>query len=562
MHHRFKKFPKRKNQKRQTKMHKSSLSQQALQETSCDFPKTLHFDIINVHRELNGENQLLELKETDTRQNLEIRGMEGKVSSLEKRMRLIEEEFFKREKQISKGLQNKANTLSHLTTNTSASQGVAFVILKSVPETLPSIQESSDQRPKNLISENQTIKTSAPAFTKTSLTKKRTGSDMPPPTNAKRLQLDAASSASSECCVCCANTTIRPRAQISSALETLQKSCSDVLPTNRIDALCKGACELPVLTDEENSVISEFCVNKSSAEMFLSLILDLIKAEKESTVHDLLQSYCRVYVGLCQQRADSHKAHALAYRLLKEDFPEAPKLIMVMVTAWPCIFSHDSALCRAIHIVSKMKADGNILDLLSKYMYWDEDPPGNIYNMIVCTLKDLFEDHSLRFQKSSWYGYDLCDAAWNYIFSVDLLCAQLGWPWTLNNIIRMDLWLILNTWLRKTRSGQTPFRGICLGAVFRLLGRLGKQGLKENMLVENLAKNMIEFGNQNLSKGMSWEVQLSVIYAIHDLSASNPEEALKALISWQQKIRQPVPPAVTMCLKKIGLLCHQIRPKI
>ncbi|KAI5107414.1 little elongation complex subunit 1 [Silurus meridionalis] len=450
--------------------------------------------------------------ETDTRQNLEIRGMEGKVSSLEKRMRLIE--------------------------------------------------ESSDQRPKNLISENQTIKTSAPAFTKTSLTKKRTGSDMPPPTNAKRLQLDAASSASSECCVCCANTTIRPRAQISSALETLQKSCSDVLPTNRIDTLCKGACELPVLTDEENSVISEFCVNKSSAEMFLSLILDLIKAEKESTVHDLLQSYCRVYVGLCQQRADSHKAHALAYRLLKEDFPEAPKLIMVMVTAWPCIFSHDSALCRAIHIVSKMKADGNILDLLSKYMYWDEDPPGNIYNMIVCTLKDLFEDHSLRFQKSSWYGYDLCDAAWNYIFSVDLLCAQLGWPWTLNNIIRMDLWLILNTWLRKTRSGQTPFRGICLGAVFRLLGRLGKQGLKENMLVENLAKNMIEFGNQNLSKGMSWEVQLSVIYAIHDLSASNPEKALKALISWQQKIRQPVPPAVTMCLKKIGLLCHQIRPKI
>ncbi|KAI5627818.1 little elongation complex subunit 1 [Silurus asotus] len=141
----------------------------------------------------------------------------------------------------------------------------------------------------------------------------------------------------------------------------------------------------------------------------------------------------------------------------------------------------------------------------------------------------------------------------------------------------MDLWLILNTWLRKTRSGQTPFRGICLGAVFRLLGRLGKQGLKENMLVENLAKNMIEFGNQNLSKvlykphqgksiflyaGMSWEVQLSVIYAIHDLAASNPEEALKALISWQQKITKPVPPAVTMCLKKIGFLCHQIRPKI
>ncbi|KAF7707930.1 hypothetical protein HF521_016987 [Silurus meridionalis] len=56
------------------------------------------------------------------------------------------------------------------------------------------------------------------------------------------------------------------------------------------------------------------------------------------------------------------------------------------------------------------------------------EPPGNIYNMITSTLKSFLEN--------SWYGYDLCPATWNYIFSLDLLCAQLGWTWTITNIIR------------------------------------------------------------------------------------------------------------------------------
>lgn len=47
-------------------------------------------------------------------------------------------------------------------------------------------------------------------------------------------------------------------------------------------------------------------------------ILSKIKAERAVMKHELLQSYCRVYVGLCRLRGDCQKAHALAYSVLKE----------------------------------------------------------------------------------------------------------------------------------------------------------------------------------------------------------------------------------------------------
>ncbi|KAF7707813.1 hypothetical protein HF521_016870 [Silurus meridionalis] len=91
-----------------------------------------------------------------------------------------------------------------------------------------------------------------------------------------------------------------------------------------------------------------------------------------------------------------------------------------------------------------------------------------------------------------------------------------------------DLWLILNTWLRQARTEQTPFRDVCVAAVFRLLG-------------------------------MPREVQLSVIYATHDLAPSNPEAALKTLESWRKNSTQRVSPAVIKCITQISFLCHQTK---
>lgn len=447
----------------------------------------------------------------------------------------------------------------------------------------------------NPISGNKTINSSSTAFTKTDQKAKRTGANMLLPKSAKKLRLDTCSPDASSLTPPVQHVSDQPsngvaspkhypmnspssnnqtarkegktmddvndaQSLISSALEKLQNSCFDVLPVIRSHVFLGRISEVPVLRDEEKCVISDFCLNQSSAEKFMLAVLSKIKAERAVLKHELLQSHCRVYVGLCRWSGDRQKAHALACSLLKEDFPEASKLILFMVTTWPTVLSHDSPLCRAINIVSRLKAEGEILDYLSKYLHWDERPPGDIHETITTVLKALLEDGTLTFQKHDRYGDDLCNAAWEYIFSLELLCAHQGWKWTHDNIIGKELWPVMNAWVTQPRSQQTPVQDICVAAVLRLIGRLGQLGLKEKlcMSVQNVAKAINLFGKHGISEGVPWEVQLSAAYTIYDLAPSNPKEALEALASWRGEITQPVPPAITSCITQIGSICRQI----
>ncbi|GAA6066708.1 little elongation complex subunit 1-like [Tachysurus ichikawai] len=398
---------------------------------------------------------------------------------------------------------------------------------------------------------------------------KRPGSSMSPTTNIKRPRLDTGSPDPACFTPLATSKPMYTKGQqrqchtrkslTSRALNTLQESCFDALPTIAGRLLFGRVSEVPGLRDEEISVISDFCENRTLAQELMTAILCMIKAEGAAMKHELLQTLCRVYVGMCQKTGDYHKAHALAYRLLKEDFPEAPKLILIMATAWPSVFSNDSSLCRAIHKVTKLKAEGDVKDYLSDYLHWVEKPPGNVHQLISSTLKALLQDSSLTFRKNSWYGVDLCPAAWDYIYSLDLLCTQQGWMWTYRNVINQEIWQTMSTWLMQKGSQQTAIGGVCVAALLRLLGRLGQLGLKEKeaRMVQNLANGIKEFANYTLPDvaGLPWEVQLSVFYATHDLAPSNPREALEALTSWQEGIKQAVPPAVSRCITQIRTLC-------
>ncbi|XP_007256898.3 little elongation complex subunit 1 isoform X1 [Astyanax mexicanus] len=451
----------------------------------------------------------------------------------------------------------------------------------------------------NHISGNKTISSSSTAFTKTEQKVKRTGVNVLLPKSAKKLRLDSCSpspvNAASPVPLdndppasVTESTRLHPgnrlsgnssdrheqnrtesqpktrtnESQITEAIEKLQHSCFDILPVIKSHVFLGRISQVPTLREEEKSVISDFCSNQWSADEFMSVILTKLKAQRSVWKQEFVQSVFRVYTGLCRQRGDVQKAHALAYSLLKENYSEASKMILFMLATWPGVLAYESSLCKAIHIVSKLKAEGEILDYLSSYLHWDKRPPDNIYKMIKGTLKALLVDVNLKFQKHDRHGEDLCPTTWEYIFTLDLLCAHLGWKWTHDNIIRKELWTVLDAWVTQPRLQQTPVRDVCVAAVMRLIGRLGQLGIKEKTCqsVQNVAKAINLFGKHAISQGVPWEVQLSAIYTIYDLAPCNPKEALEALASWRGETTQSVPSGVTSCITQIGCLCRQIKP--
>uniref|UniRef100_A0A671RLP1 Little elongation complex subunit 1-like n=1 Tax=Sinocyclocheilus anshuiensis TaxID=1608454 RepID=A0A671RLP1_9TELE len=429
--------------------------------------------------------------------------------------------------------------------------------------------------PVNQISGNKTISSSSTAFTKTEQKPKRTGVNILLPKSAKRLKLDNCSPAPPGVAspaeqVMDHQTVIKRESiksnqeeqriekdktndincQISEVLAKVGLSCFDVLPVVKSHVFVGRISQVPILTDEEKAVIAHFCVNQSSAEKLISAILTKLKTEKSILSYDNVQALCRVYTGICRQIGDYQKAHAFAYNILKQDFPNASNVLF-----------HETSLCKAIHTVAKLKAEDDILEYLTKYLHWDKSPPDDIHKLISSTVKALQEDKDLTFQKHDRHGHDLCPTAWEYIHTLDLLCAHMKWKWTHDYVIGKELWPIMNTWVTQSRLQQSPVCDVSVAAVLRLIGRLGQLGMKQMLCksVQNVAKAVNLFGKHGITEGVPNEVQLSAVYAIYDLAPCNPKDALEALASWRSETTQPVPSAVTSCITQIGSLCRQMK---
>ncbi|KAK7157288.1 hypothetical protein R3I93_008690 [Phoxinus phoxinus] len=441
----------------------------------------------------------------------------------------------------------------------------------------------------NQISGNKTISSSSTAFTKTEQKPKKTGVNMLLPKSAKRLRLDNCSPAPPGVDIPAEqvkdhqtesfqshqkiqssqqiiekkpdNNTMDKDCKVSEALAKVGMSCFDVLPVVKSHVFLGRISQVPILIDEEKAVIAEFCVNQFSAVKLMSAILTKLKTERSILSCENIQALCRVYTGICRQIGDYQKAHAFAYNILKEDFPDASKLILFMVTTWPSVLFHETSLCKAIHTVAKLKSEEEILDYLTKYLHWDKSPPDDIQELINNTLKALQEDKALTFQKHDRHGHDLCPSAWEYIYTLDLLCTHMKWKWTHDYVIGKELWPVMNTWVTQSRLLQSPVRDVTVATVLRLIGRLGQLGMKQMLCksVQNVAKAINLFGKHGITEGVPEEVQLSAVYAIYDLAPCNPKDSLEALASWRSETTQSVPAAVTSCITQIGSLCRQIK---
>ncbi|XP_056191111.1 little elongation complex subunit 1 isoform X3 [Falco biarmicus] len=371
---------------------------------------------------------------------------------------------------------------------------------------------------------------------------------------------DSAQSSSVEASLPVKNAIDPDCQEVSLALKKIAESCFDLLPVIKGHMYAGNISKIPIMRDEEKEVVYEFGIkNKHLAESLLHAILNKLKAQKNATNYNFNQALCRVYTGICRQLGDMERARLFCYSLLKEDFPDAEKMILFITNIWSDIFVFQGAINKAMQLVVRQSASSEMLACMSAYLSWEQSSSVDAGIMVSNLLLEMQSCPKIEFQLSEQYGEDLSEDAWQYVFAVDLLCSHLKWDWTHDNVISKVLWPSMDKWIKKRKGHETaqsvPDSVIAL--TLRLIGRLGQIGLKEGCLaaVKNVSSVIGLFVRHAKDEGVPWGVQLAAVYSLCDLGASNPEGIVETIHAWRATVLNNIPSAVTSGIAEITCLC-------
>ncbi|XP_045140940.1 little elongation complex subunit 1 [Echinops telfairi] len=349
---------------------------------------------------------------------------------------------------------------------------------------------------------------------------------------------------------------------IANALRKLEEASFDLLPVIRSHVYVGNISKKPVMRDQEKEVVYEFSTAKKHlAECFLHSILSELHLQKSSAQHCYLHALCRVYVGICRQLGDLERARMFCYSILKEDFPESDKLTLFIANMWRDIFISQSVINKAMQLVARQRAKGEVLNCLRAFLNWEKNAPVDVGFMVSKLLLTIQLCPNTEFHSSERFGEDLSENTWECIFAIDLLCCHQKWVWTHDNIISKELWPVMDKWIkyRKGHANTTHTPDVIVASVLRLIGRLGQLGLKEGFpsAVRNISSVIGMFIQHAQDEDIPWGVQLAAVYALCDLSPSNPAGISQILDTWQKDSSQSVPTAVVAYLEEAGALCEE-----
>ncbi|VTJ64286.1 Hypothetical predicted protein [Marmota monax] len=346
---------------------------------------------------------------------------------------------------------------------------------------------------------------------------------------------------------------------IAHALKKVAESSFDLLPVIRSHVYVGNISKKPVMRDQEKEVVYEFSTAKKHlADCLLHSILSELKVQKTSRDHSYIHALCRVYVGICRQLGDLERARLFCYSLLKEDFPESEKLTLFIANMWHDVFLSPSVMSTAMQLVARQRAKGEVLNCLRAFLNWEKNAPVDVGIMVSKLLLTIQLSPKTEFQSSEKFGEDLSDNIWEYIFAIDLLCCHKKWIWTHDNIISKELWPVMDKWI-KYRKGHTNVAytpDVIIASILRLIGRLGQLGLKEGFptAVKNISSVIGMFIQHAQDEDIPWGIQLAAVYALCDLSPSNPAEISKILEAWRRQTSSSIPSAVVSCLEEVSSL--------
>ncbi|XP_015282571.1 PREDICTED: little elongation complex subunit 1 [Gekko japonicus] len=235
--------------------------------------------------------------------------------------------------------------------------------------------------------------------------------------------------------------------------------------------------------------------------------------------------------------------------------------MLFMGNMWSEIFTSEGVINKAVQLVTRKRARGQVLKCLKAVLKWEESQPVDVGMMISSLLMAIQLCPQMEFRASDQHGEDLQESMWEYVFAIDLLCSHQKWVWTHDHIISKELWPIMDKWIKSRQGGGNASSpsDVIVATVLRLIGRLSQIGLKEGFspAVKNISSVIGAFLQHAKEKGVPWGVQLAAAYALCELGTSSPSEILDAIRAWEAASGNSLPPAISSGITEVRGLLEQ-----